>query len=30
MTDANIRIPREARDQLAAVAVARGLSLRAS
>ncbi|RDD83895.1 hypothetical protein [Streptomyces parvulus] len=29
MTDANIRIPREARDRLAAVAAAGGLSLRA-
>lgn len=29
MTDANIRIPREARDRLAAVAAAEGLSLRA-
>ncbi|MFD0055108.1 hypothetical protein ACFVHR_15390 [Streptomyces sp. NPDC127168] len=29
MTDANIRIPREARDRLAAIAAAEGLSLRA-
>lgn len=29
MTDANIRIPSEARDRLAAVAAAEGLSLRA-
>ncbi|MFD0052659.1 hypothetical protein ACFVHR_02905 [Streptomyces sp. NPDC127168] len=29
MTDANIRIPRETRDRLAAVAAAEGLSLRA-
>ncbi|MFB7584588.1 MULTISPECIES: Arc family DNA-binding protein [Streptomyces] len=29
MTDANVRIPEEARDRLAAVAAAEGLSLRA-
>ncbi|WP_432164201.1 hypothetical protein [Streptomyces tendae] len=29
MTDANIRIPKEAKDRLAAVAAAEGLSLRA-
>ncbi|GGP00058.1 hypothetical protein [Wenjunlia tyrosinilytica] len=29
MTDANIRIPEEARDRLAAIAAAEGLSLRA-
>ncbi|UYQ64164.1 hypothetical protein [Streptomyces peucetius] len=29
MTDANVRIPQEAKDRLAAVAAAEGLSLRA-